>query len=703
MDDDILDIDEVLTDSFYMPSEECYNDIQNIVQQWKNNENAPVPVSNECTKYFDTRTFTRQKKRLNSTSNGLSDLDYQKSVGFPVENTSGRNFILDSSPSNSLCSYMSDDATSLITSGDFSNVSYFINNANDLTLQFNDLDLKKMDDTRGSSSTDTSLNSTAKRTITHNDLLCNTTIIENADAPGDGIVSPNDVLNSTRTIPTTNRTFEKESNMNMTFDKSLDDTFQELSGKIAKLDLLVPHVPDKYDSANLVQSTPKYTRYQISRQSASPPNLSPISSKKFAFGKMAPENQNTFMTNMPLDLDESITNEEQKSSLVNFEEFEKSIFLDDDKGDEDFETLLDRMGNSKRLEKREVMKESLDNIKKRHSLLNLEIKQEQQREKMNSHNGSSLHKSIPDERLLKRSRLFDDITITTSPDKIDRNTTTTVIVDSNRTFNNQSSQRNGSNQQLSNNEKEEFNSTVVVEKSQKASELPSEEMSRETEIEKPEKYDNRDRFKTIRLFKKPALNAVVITDAQTHFIEPAPVKTTAAQKHIEPISKLKSRQISTLSSRDSYLKSSSVENLNTERFKVDINVAKSSSTQSLDKANSMPKTSSLLRDRISATPKNTKPNNIQNVIQKSIPVFNSRTNVNKLSGLVRPSSGYYSYNTEAEKFEAVNNAQPSGDATFVNGHTVSNEPKQQPSRIAKPSGLRPPSKISCLPRPMSKR
>lgn len=31
-----------------MPSEESYNDIHNIVQQWKNNENVPVNVPNEC-------------------------------------------------------------------------------------------------------------------------------------------------------------------------------------------------------------------------------------------------------------------------------------------------------------------------------------------------------------------------------------------------------------------------------------------------------------------------------------------------------------------------------------------------------------------------------------------------------------------------------------------------------------------------------
>lgn len=47
--------------------------------------------------------------------------------------------------------------------------------------------------------------------------------------------------------------------------------------------------------------------------------------------------------------------------------------------------------------------------------------------------------------------------------------------------------------------------------------------------------------------------------------------------------------------------------------------------------------------------------NVQNVIQKAMPVINSRTNVNKFSGLVRPSSGYYSYNTEVDKFEGVNN------------------------------------------------
>lgn len=38
-----------------MPSEECYNDIQNIVQQWKNNENAPISVPNECKHIFVTQ------------------------------------------------------------------------------------------------------------------------------------------------------------------------------------------------------------------------------------------------------------------------------------------------------------------------------------------------------------------------------------------------------------------------------------------------------------------------------------------------------------------------------------------------------------------------------------------------------------------------------------------------------------------------
>lgn len=367
----------------------------------------------------------------------------------------------------------------------------------------------------------------------------------------------------------------------------------------------------------MVQSTPKYSRLQTSRRSATPPNLSPINPKKFLFGTISnDDDSNTFIADVPpLDMDESLSNDNQQNSLVNFEEFE-NIFLDDDKGDEDLETLLDQMRNSKRLEHREVMKESLDNIKKRHSLLNLEIKQEHQREKMNNLSGdsksivSSLHKSTNDERLLKRSRLFDNVTLNTSADKFERNMSTTVAhLDSNRTFNNHSLPKNDSNHT----DNDVCNSTVTLEKSKKLpTEVPTKPLPQDTESEQQEKYDNRDRFKTMRVCKERASNAVVITDEPTEFVEPAPIKTISAPKHIETVSKMKSRHISTLSSRDS-LKSSSVENINShgfQKYKADSNVTKSSSTQSLDKANGLPKTS-LLKNRTSAVPavpKNMKPN-----------------------------------------------------------------------------------------------
>lgn len=174
-----------------------------------------------------------------------------QSVGFPVDNTTScRNFIIDSSPSNSLCSYMSDDATSLITSGDFSNVSYFINNANDITLQFNEMDLKRIDETRCSSSTDNSPNSTAKRTLTHNETLSNTTIVGKNNVSGD-MISPSDELNNTHTIPAANRTFGKELKTNSTFEKKLEDTFEEISGKIShSADFVLPRKVDKYDGLN---------------------------------------------------------------------------------------------------------------------------------------------------------------------------------------------------------------------------------------------------------------------------------------------------------------------------------------------------------------------------------------------------------------------------------------------------------------------
>lgn len=153
---------------------------------------------------------------------------------------------------------MSDDATSLITSGDFSNVSYFINNANDITLQFNELDLKRADQTRCSSSTDTSQNSTAKRTLTHNEIVLNTTVVGINNVSGDTTISPKDELNHTHTIPTANRTFEKEFKLNSTFEKKLDDTFDEISGKIARPDFLVPRNVDKYDCMNC-----KYTNFAL--------------------------------------------------------------------------------------------------------------------------------------------------------------------------------------------------------------------------------------------------------------------------------------------------------------------------------------------------------------------------------------------------------------------------------------------------------
>ncbi len=46
-----------------MPSEECYNDIQNIVQQWKNNESAPINVQNEC-KYSLMQRFQSCKFKV---------------------------------------------------------------------------------------------------------------------------------------------------------------------------------------------------------------------------------------------------------------------------------------------------------------------------------------------------------------------------------------------------------------------------------------------------------------------------------------------------------------------------------------------------------------------------------------------------------------------------------------------------------------
>lgn len=170
----------------------------------------------------------------------------------------------------------------------------------------------------------------------------------------------------------------------------------------------------------------------------------------------------------------------ERQSLTNFEEYEKS--LSTLKNEEDFENLLNSMGNNQSQLKNDKMRQSLDYIKKRHSLLNMEKQQESLLRRSGCDSNKlieSMEKSMGSStssgsRLLRRSRLFDDISPLQS---------TEAMIDT----------------------KNQVNETIAA-----AAAVPSREKSpphvyaaEQNYVEEPPVgTNNRDRFKTIRISKK---------------------------------------------------------------------------------------------------------------------------------------------------------------------------------------------------------
>lgn len=115
---------------------------------------------------------------------------------------------------------------------------------------------------------------------------------------------------------------------------------------------------------------------------------------------------------MPVPID--MLRDDERQSLTNFEEYEKSMqLLDDNKCERDFDQMLDSLNNIEMKRSSERMRQSLDSIKKRHSLINYEKQQEELRRKVNhidqEINNLTMETSGSASRLLsRRSRLFDD-------------------------------------------------------------------------------------------------------------------------------------------------------------------------------------------------------------------------------------------------------------------------------------------------------
>ncbi|EDW94451.2 uncharacterized protein LOC6534053 [Drosophila yakuba] len=142
---DILDIDEALKDDSYIfLADKTHDDVSNILQQWKTNNQPPLQqlhlqYNNEAFKN-NSKTFTRPKRRnLDFSQNGAGNDSgvgtgavsgtpamLQLEIGGLVTTNMHKSFLQDTSPPSSICSSMNTERmnNSLITSADFTNLNF---------------------------------------------------------------------------------------------------------------------------------------------------------------------------------------------------------------------------------------------------------------------------------------------------------------------------------------------------------------------------------------------------------------------------------------------------------------------------------------------------------------------------------------------------------------------------------------------------
>lgn len=218
--------------------------------------------------------------------------------------------------------------------------------------------------------------------------------------------------------------------------------------------------------------------------------------------------------------------DEERRSLTNFEDFENTLSLIENQDDVELDDLLNSIGTVPHL-KNEKIRQSLDNIKKRHSLINLEKQQQDEqkrleasinrsgvvdtttvidRQRMNdSINKLMMSSSGSGERLLRRSRLYDDAVMNSSGEAramhksaVMNETMTQLTEANNRTLN--------VVDDVSDNQVANSNNTYSQNETHKTEDATGEH--NEPEVDR----NNRDRFKTIRIFKRPPENAPMVPD-----------------------------------------------------------------------------------------------------------------------------------------------------------------------------------------------
>lgn len=418
-----------------------------------------------------------------------------------------RSLITDVSPPNSLASSVSynDCGNSLITSGDFSNINCFLNNHDEETnffLRGNSLygsgrknvlssvsEQLLLEDSKDNSILKTDMHGIEDRSSGNSTLQNSMELANNetfVNAKDDTFKVGNATFNASGG-PAMNQTFDQVANGgvlvagNDTFVKNgTSESPEKMNSTVILNDDFNSPVLDRVIPQLPVQSTPSLHQSRLQKFAGTivVEDLSPITTH--------PATLRRNKARLTVEQDD----DNKRISLQNFEDVERSIHLLETTQDEEgFDVILEDITDLKRsLDANEKFKQSLQNIKNRHSQANLERQQEEQFRKkldatmtldnkiMDSMNksGVSMNSSGGSERLLnRRSRLDDGIVL---PEVANGSEESTLAVET--------GSGNGN----------------------------------------PDRAKNRDRFKTMRITKKHIEGMIVIDNEQKE--EPEPEQPT---------------------------------------------------------------------------------------------------------------------------------------------------------------------------------
>lgn len=405
-----------------------------------------------------------------------------------------RSWLNDVSPPGSICTSMDfqhndNMLNSLVTSSDFTNVSFLLNgndgnatklrNQQNCTMTVENFNMDDVTPTRNLTSNLMDFTFNINKTVPR-EPITNSTFTADVESPLKeyGIENLDFQLNDSTEDIGKNLTYNAYNNGNLTWDK-IQDHQNEMNKAIVQS---TPIHANNEGKSKIDQTFSNHALSPIS--SLNEPNdddedvevmIRSIKSRRLINDITIEDYRNSIEDHSEFLLNEETIKLSSRVRGERLENIKSSLITSTDVNEKEFDEMLNSF-NVKKSTDGEKLLQSVDNIKQRHSLINFEKQREdKQRKDIESDNKSqyeTMNKSS--ERLLnRRSRLYDDVNLQLQKQQMETS--------------------NGNGSAKSNNSINDSSDTIVPE--------PEDEV-----IDK----NNRDRFKTIKLNKKPQSGMVII-------------------------------------------------------------------------------------------------------------------------------------------------------------------------------------------------